>query len=80
MTTNMGTADRTVRILLALGIAVLYLTRSVSGTLALVLGLIALLFVVTSVIGWCPAYLPFGFSTRKLTSGPPSRGPELGGR
>lgn len=80
MTKNMGTADRTIRMLLALVIAVLYLTRTISGTLAIVLGLGALLLVVTSLSGWCPAYLPFGFSTRKTNGGPPSRGAELGTR
>jgi len=80
MTKNMGSADRTIRMLLALVIAVLYLVHSISGTLALVLGFVALLFVVTSLVGWCPAYLPFGLSTRKTASGPPSGGPALGGR
>lgn len=72
MTTNMGTADRTIRMLLALAIAALYLTRTISGTLAIVLGLVALLFFVTSLLGWCPGYLPFGLSTRKASGGPPA--------
>lgn len=80
MTKNMGTADRAIRMLFALVIAVLYLTRTIGGTLATVLGLVALLLFVTSLVGWCPAYLPFGLSTRKATGGPPSRGAELGTR
>jgi hypothetical protein len=72
MTTNMGTADRTIRMLLALAIAALYLTRTISGTLAIVLGVIALLFFVTSLVGWCPGYLPFGLSTRKASGGRPA--------
>lgn len=65
MKTNMGGADRLIRILIAVGIAVLYFTGRISGTLAIVLGVVAVIFVVTSFVGWCPAYLPFGLSTRK---------------
>ena len=65
MTRNMGTVDRTIRFVSALAITILYLTRSITGTLAIVLGLVALLFLVTSLVGYCPAYVPFGLSTRK---------------
>ena len=64
MTRNMGTVDRVIRTLAALAVAGLYLTHRISGTLALVLGIFALVFLVTSFVGWCPAYLPFGWSTR----------------
>lgn len=70
MTKNMGTADRVVRTLIALAIAVLYFTGKISGTLAIVLGIVAIAFVLTSLVGWCPSYLPFGLSTRKPSSGP----------
>jgi K+-transporting ATPase A subunit len=69
MKRNMGTVDRTIRILIALGIAVLYFTGRISGTLAIILGVLALVFVATSFIGWCPAYLPLGLSTRKEPPG-----------
>ena len=62
---NMGTADRSIRILAGLAIGVLYFTNVISGTLAIVLGVVAIAFIVTSFIGWCPAYLPIGLSTRK---------------
>jgi len=65
MTKNMGTADRAIRTLLALAVAALYFTGRISGTLAIVLGVLALVFLATSFIGWCPAYLPFGWSTAK---------------
>jgi hypothetical protein len=65
VTGNMGSVDRVIRLVIAVGIAVLYFTGRISGTLAIVLGLVALIFAVTSTIGWCPAYLPFGLSTRK---------------
>ena len=64
MTPNMGTLDRTVRVLAAIVIGVLYFSGRISGTLAIVLGVFAVAFVVTSFVGWCPAYLPFGLSTR----------------
>ncbi len=63
MTRNMGTADRVVRTVIALAIALLYFTHRISGTLALVLGAIAIAFLLSSLISWCPAYAPFGFST-----------------
>lgn len=65
MTKNMGTADRAVRILIALAVAVLYFTGKISGTVAIVLEIVAIAFLVTSLVGWCPSYVPFGLSTRK---------------
>lgn len=64
MTKNMGTADRVIRSLVAVGIAVLYFTGRISGTLAIVLGAFAVIFLLTSFVAWCPAYAPFGISTR----------------
>ncbi len=65
MTKNMGTADRVIRMLIVIAIAILYWAGQISGTLAIVLGVVAVAFLVTSFIGWCPSYLPFGISTRK---------------
>jgi hypothetical protein len=65
MTKNMGTADRAIRTLIALAIVALYFTGKISGTVAIVLGIVAIAFLVTSLVGWCPSYLPFGLSTRK---------------
>jgi hypothetical protein len=65
MTKNMGTTDSVIRILVAIGIAALYFTGRISGTLAIILGIVAVVFLVTSLMGWCPGYLPFGLSTRK---------------
>ena len=78
MTKNMGTADRTIRTLIAAAIAVLYFTHVISGTVAIILGIVAVAFLVTSFIGWCPSYLPFGLSTgpkaqQKETVGAPPR-------
>jgi hypothetical protein len=68
MKANMGTSDRIIRTVAALAIAALYFTGRISGTLAIVLGLLALMFLVSSFISWCPAYAPFGFSTRRRSS------------
>lgn len=59
----MGTADKVIRILVAVIIGVLYFTNIISGTLAIILGVLAAVFVLTSFISFCPLYLPFGIST-----------------
>ena len=65
MTKNMGNVDRIIRFLLAVLVAVLYFTGVISGTVAIILGIIAAIFLVTSLIGFCPLYVPLKFSTRK---------------
>ena len=62
MKRNMGSIDRTVRLVLSVVLLVLYLTETVTGT-RLVAILIALLLAATSFIGFCPLYLPFKFNT-----------------
>jgi uncharacterized membrane protein YtjA (UPF0391 family) len=62
---NMGTADRTIRVLMAVIVAILYFTGNISGTAAVVLGILAVIFLVTSLVGFCPAYRLLGASTRK---------------
>ncbi|MBI2073154.1 MAG: DUF2892 domain-containing protein [Gemmatimonadetes bacterium] len=71
MKKNMGTADRVIRTVIALAIVVLYLMGQISGTLAIILGIVALAFLVTSAAARCPSYLPFSISTRKEPSTPP---------
>jgi hypothetical protein len=70
MIKNMGTVDRVVRTASAFVIGILILNGTISGTLGDILGIFALIFLVTSAIGFCPLYLPFKFSTRgqELTS------------
>jgi Inner membrane protein YgaP-like, transmembrane domain len=65
MRKNMGLVDRVVRILAAVLVLVLYLTHVISGPVAIVLGVIAVVFVVTGFVGVCPAYMPFRLSTLK---------------
>ncbi len=63
MKKNMGTTDRLIRIVLAVVVAILYFTNTISGTLALVLGAVAIIFLLTSFISFCPLYAPFGINT-----------------
>ena len=64
MIKNMGTADRVIRVALAAIIAVLYLTGQISGLAAILLGVLAVVFILTSVVSFCPLYAPFKLSTR----------------
>jgi O-antigen/teichoic acid export membrane protein len=61
---NVGGADRTFRIVLGLVLLVLAFFV-VGGFWAAVAGLFGAIFLITGIIGWCPLYLPFKFSTRK---------------
>lgn len=65
MKKNMGTADKIIRILVALVIIGLYFMNQISGTLAIVGLILSGVFILTSFISFCPLYLPFGISTRK---------------
>lgn len=65
MKPNMGTADKVVRILVAIVIAGLYFSNIISGTLAIILLVLAGVFILTSFMSFCPLYLPFGISTQK---------------
>jgi ABC-type glucose/galactose transport system permease subunit len=65
MTKNMGTIDRTLRTVVAVVIGGLYFGGQISGTVAMVLGIVAGVLLLTSLISWCPAYMPFGLTTRK---------------
>ncbi len=61
----MGTVDKVVRTLVAVVIAGLYFTNQITGTVAIVLLVLAGVFILTSFMSFCPLYLPFGISTRK---------------
>jgi len=61
---NMGTLDRVVRLIAVAAVIGAYGLGLIGGTLALILGAVAVVFLLTSLIGTCPAYLPFGLSTR----------------
>lgn len=63
MKANMGSTDRILRILLAVVIGILYFTETVTGTLGIVLLVLAVVFLLTSFISFCPLYAPFGINT-----------------
>ena len=65
MKKNMGIVDRSLRIILAIVIAVFIYLGQISGTAAVVLGILAAVFLLTSLMGFCPLYLPFGLNTGK---------------
>lgn len=65
MKPNMGSADRAIRVVIALVVGALIAVGVFKGTLAIVLGVLAGVFVLTSVVSICPLYLPFKLSTCK---------------
>ena len=65
MKKNMGTVDKVVRIVFAIIIAILYFTSQITGVAAIVLGIVAILFLITGLTGVCPGYLSFKLSTLK---------------
>ncbi|MCB0502091.1 MAG: DUF2892 domain-containing protein [Bacteroidetes bacterium] len=63
MKKNMGMADRVIRVIIAAVIAILFFTNTISGTLGIILLVLAGIFVLTSFISFCPLYAPFGINT-----------------
>lgn len=63
MKKNMGNADRIIRLLIAAVVAVLYFTNIITGTVGIVLLLLAGVFVLTSLVGFCPIYALLGINT-----------------
>lgn len=66
MKKNMGSADRVIRILLGVLFIVLYLLKTTEGTLGLVLAIVGGVFVLTSLVSFCPLYTLLGISTCKV--------------
>jgi len=64
MKANMGTIDRAIRVLIAVVVVALYYGNVISGVVAIVLLAFAGVFLLTSLISFCPLYKPFGISTR----------------
>ena len=65
MKANMGSTDKMVRIILAIVIAILFFTNVISGILGIILLIFAGVFVLTSLISFCPLYPLFGMNTKK---------------
>jgi uncharacterized membrane protein YtjA (UPF0391 family) len=69
MKKNMSAIDRTIRIAIAIIIAFLLFTNKLSGTAAIIAGVVALIFVLTSLVSFCPLYRVFNISTRPKNKG-----------
>ena len=65
MKKNMGTLDKAIRIVLALVGGYLLISGVIQGILGVVVGILAAIFLITSIIGFCPLYTIFGISTTK---------------
>jgi 1,4-dihydroxy-2-naphthoate octaprenyltransferase len=75
VTQNMGLVDRVIRLLLAIVVVALFVANRLSGWLAIVLGILAVILAVTSMIGFCPLYLPFKLTTKARQPAPPPETP-----
>ena len=65
MKKNMGSSDRIIRLIIAVVVGTLYFTNVITGTLGIVLFVLASIFLLTSFISFCPLYVPFGINTCK---------------
>ncbi|MBI3136743.1 MAG: DUF2892 domain-containing protein [Bacteroidetes bacterium] len=65
MKKNVGTADRVIRFIIAAVLVGLFIGNIVTGTVGIILLVLAAVFVVTSIIGFCPLYALFGIKTCK---------------
>lgn len=65
MKINMGKIDRILRFLLGVLVIYLYFTNQISGLWAVVLGIFAIIFIITSFVGFCPVYTLLGIKTNK---------------
>lgn len=68
MKKNMGSADRVIRAIVAIVVAYLIYAGTLTGTWAIVAGIAAGVFLLTSFMSFCPLYAPFGMSTCKTRS------------
>jgi len=66
MKKNVGNADKSVRVLLAIVVALLYYFNVIEGTLAYILMAVAIILLVTSLINFCPLYKILGINTCKI--------------
>ena len=64
MKKNMGIVDRVIRVLIAVAVAILYFAGVLTGTWAIILLALSGIFILTSLFGMCPLYMPFGIKTK----------------
>ncbi len=65
MKANMGSIDRVIRVIIAAVIGVLIFTGTIAGTVMIILAILAIIFLLTSIISFCPLYFPFKISTKR---------------
>ena len=65
MKKNMATVDRIIRVVIVALVAVLYFTHQLSAVAAIILGILAVVFLLTSIVGTCPLYMLLGISTKR---------------
>jgi hypothetical protein len=65
MKNNMSSMDRIIRTVLAVIFGILIFAKLITGTLAIILGVVAVIFLVTALIGFCPLYSLLKISTKK---------------
>ena len=68
MKKNMGALDKSLRVLIAIVIALLFYLDAIEGTLAYVLMAFAIIFLITSFINFCPLYKILGINTNRRKS------------
>jgi hypothetical protein len=68
MKRNMAIVDRIVRAVIVALVAALYLTHNLSPVAAVILGVLAVVFLLTSIVGTCPLYMLLGISTKRKTA------------
>jgi hypothetical protein len=65
MKKNLGSLDRIIRVIVAIVFAYLYFSGTVTGLLGIILLVLGIVFLLTSLVSFCPLYLPFKISTNK---------------
>ncbi len=65
MKSNIGPIDKAIRLFIALVLIVLFYENVVTGTLGIIVLVVAAVIMLTALVGFCPLYLPFGISTQK---------------
>jgi hypothetical protein len=69
MNTNLGIADRIIRILIAVTVVSLFSLKIITGTLATVLLVVSGVLVITALVGWCPIYRILGIRSKSKEIG-----------
>lgn len=65
MKRNMSNIDRSIRVVLAALFAYLYFGGIVTGGFGIILVVLGAVFLLTSIVAFCPLYAPFKISTYK---------------